>query len=75
MPRWIDANTKPTDPARCAWCGNAEISGAAVVPFGSRMAGHVWLHSGCWAEWMQARQTEARAAYALWCETTTMEIV
>ncbi|WP_145980753.1 hypothetical protein [Magnetospirillum sp. ME-1] len=63
---YLDAIHAPTDPGICRLCGKEGTDGAAIVPFGGKSAGHVWLHPGCWAEWMEGRQAEARAAYAEW---------
>jgi hypothetical protein len=64
--KYRDDRPAATDPNRCNLCGKIETAGAAIVPFGGKTAGHVWLHPGCWEEWMIGRQAEARAAYAEW---------
>ena len=65
IPRYIDATHRPTDPNRCNLCGGGDAGGAALVPFGGKTAGHVWLHPACWAEWAQGQQERGKAAHAL----------
>jgi hypothetical protein len=36
----------------------------ALLPFGSRPTGHVWVHSRCWSAWYARRKVEAVAALA-----------
>ena len=54
--------SRSTDPTRCAWCGEGERSGATIVPFGTEVIGHTWLHSECWFEWYSKRREPLPAA-------------
>jgi hypothetical protein len=45
----------------CAWCGQPEAGGAAVVPFGVGER-HTWLHPHCWPAWHRRRRADALAA-------------
>lgn len=53
-----------SDPTRCAHCGAGERSGAMIVPFGTEVIGHTWLHSGCWREWYSKRNAAGGAGQA-----------
>ena len=57
---WLNRNPEPSEPGRCAWCGEAAASACAVVPFGTQTQGHTWLHPHCWSAWHQRRQQQAR---------------
>jgi hypothetical protein len=57
---WLDANPEPSSPGRCAWCGQVDVVGGVVVPFGTRA--HTWLHPSCWKMWFQNRRRQAEAA-------------
>ncbi len=59
---WLNRNPAPSDPERCAWCGESDVSGAAVLPFGTETHGHTWLHPQCWNDRHTARKVEAVAA-------------
>jgi hypothetical protein len=59
---WMNQNPAPTDPDRCAWCGEPDRPGAAVVPFGT--ANHTWLHHRCWDAWYAQRHAVALNALA-----------
>ena len=61
---WLNRNPAPSEPGRCAWCGNADSTGCQVVPFATNEHGHTWLHSRCWSPWHERRIQ--RAAEALW---------
>lgn len=37
---WLNRNPEPSDPGRCAWCGEPDVSGCAVIPFGTETHGH-----------------------------------
>jgi hypothetical protein len=45
-------------PTRCGHCGGGERSGAMIVPFGTEVIGHTWLHSECWPAWYARRHPE-----------------
>lgn len=51
---WLNHNLEPSDPGCCAWCGNPDKSGHAVLPFGT--GSHTWLHPGCWSFWSEKRR-------------------
>jgi hypothetical protein len=59
---WLNRNPCPSEPGRCAHCGGQEVSGAAVVPFGTEPGRHTWLHAECWSAWCHERTTEATKA-------------
>ena len=50
-----NAGHSPSDPTRCAHCGEGERSGSMIVPFGTEATGHTWLHSECWRAWYTKR--------------------
>src|SRR5262249_44690325 len=52
----------PSTPGHCAWCGRPESPRAVVLPFGTKLGTHAWLHAECWPGWHQARRAEAIAA-------------
>jgi hypothetical protein len=56
---WIERNPEPSLPDQCAWCGEPDITGTSVVPFGTQSHGHTWLHSGCWEAWFSDRRERA----------------
>ena len=57
--RCLNQHPSPSEPGRCAWCGEAELTGAVVLPFGTEPGTHTWLHSECWPAWSRARYDEA----------------
>jgi hypothetical protein len=58
--KWIDRNPAPSLAGRCAWCGRAEADHAIVLPYGTDLGSHTWLHSECWGAWQEARRAQAR---------------
>jgi hypothetical protein len=56
---WLNQNPAPSQPGRCAWCGEREIKTAVVLPFGSEPGTHAWLHGECWRPWQDARRAQA----------------
>jgi hypothetical protein len=58
---WLDRNAVRSPPGRCIGCGEAEHGQDPLVPFGTEMAGHAWLHSHCWLTWQAGRKAEAVA--------------
>jgi hypothetical protein len=60
---WINRNPTPSTPGRCLACGGGERSCEPLLPFGTELTGHAWVHRACWLEWYRA--TEARAVAAL----------
>jgi hypothetical protein len=59
---WLNANPSPSPAALCTWCGQADMVGSVVLPFGSEPGTHAWLHTACWQAWHQARRVAAVAA-------------
>jgi hypothetical protein len=56
---WLNRNPEPSEPGRCAWCGKPDVSGCAVIPFGTETHGHTWLHPQCWDQWHRSRRARA----------------
>jgi hypothetical protein len=61
---WLDRNLKALPPGRCAACCRVAQPDDALLPFGTKRNGHVWLHGRCWPRWHAARTAEAIAALA-----------
>jgi hypothetical protein len=59
---WLNQHPAPSAPGHCAWCGRPESPTAVVLPFGTQLGTHAWLHAECWPDWQQARRAEATAA-------------
>ena len=57
--RWLDEHPEPSEPGRCAYCGEMETRGRPVVPFETAPSTHAWLHSGCWRAWRGQRRFRA----------------
>jgi hypothetical protein len=57
--RWLDEHPEPSEPGRCAYCGEMETGARPVVPFGTVPGTHTWLHSGCWRAWRGQRRFRA----------------
>jgi hypothetical protein len=56
---WLNRNSAPSAPGRCARCGKTESCDAVVLPFGIKSGTHRRLHSNCWPAWYthaEARQ-------------------
>jgi hypothetical protein len=58
---WLNRHPEPSDPGHCAWCGQQDLSGHTVVPFGVDGRRHAWLHPECWGQWHQDRREKAQA--------------
>ncbi|MGM4875784.1 hypothetical protein AB7645_31665 [Bradyrhizobium sp. 956_D2_N1_5] len=56
---WLNRNPVSSPPGRCLHCGGSEGTLDELVPFGTEPAGHVWLHSRCWAGWHVDRKVMA----------------
>ena len=56
---WLNQNPEPSNPDRCAWCGQEDETGHAIVPLGNNCRGHTWLHPDCWSSWYECRCAEA----------------
>jgi hypothetical protein len=57
--RWLDKHPAPSEPGRCAYCGEMETRARPVVPFGTDPGRHTWLHSGCLRAWRGQRRFRA----------------
>ena len=60
--RWLDEHPEPSEPGRCAYCGEMGTRGRPVVPFETAPSTHAWLHSGCWRAWRGQRRFRALMA-------------
>jgi len=57
---WMNRNPARSESGRCAWCGKPEeVGSTVVVPFGTEIHGHIWLHHHCWSDWHKRRCAEA----------------
>lgn len=61
---WLNRNPVRSLPGRCLSCSNAEYAHDPLLPFGTEISGHAWLHSRCWPAWHSARKADAIAALA-----------
>ena len=59
---WLNCNPGRSSPLQCLGCGKGEISDDPLLPFGTEITGHVWLHHRCWDAWHRGRKLEAAAA-------------
>ena len=59
---WLDRHPGRSEPGSCSWCRESERSEHSVVPFGTRIHGHTWLHPECWEAWHQQRRIQAENA-------------
>src|SRR5262249_33406515 len=59
---WLNRNPTPSAPGRCVWCGKAESRDAAVLPYGTELGTHTWLHAECWPAWQEVRRSQATEA-------------
>ena len=57
--RWLNEHPEPSEPGRCAYCGETETRARPVVPFETAPSTHAWLHSGCWRAWRGQRRFRA----------------
>jgi hypothetical protein len=56
---WLDQHPAPSPPGRCGWCGEPELPGAVILPFGTEPGTHAWLHAECWPGWHRMRRAKA----------------
>jgi hypothetical protein len=56
---WINRNSTSSTPGRCLACGGGERSCDPLLPFGTELTGHAWVHRACWPAWYRERETEA----------------
>jgi hypothetical protein len=62
---WLNQNPARSTPSRCLGCGGRSWPSNQVLPFGTEMHGHAWLHGACWPTWHRARQADAILALSL----------
>ena len=62
---WLDDHPAASAPGHCAWCARPESSSAVVLPFGTVLGTHTWLHAECWGAWQGARRAHAVDALRL----------
>lgn len=62
VPEWLNRNPTPSAPSRCLGCGGGQRPCDPLLPFGTDISGHAWLHRACWSAWHRAREAEAIAA-------------
>jgi hypothetical protein len=56
---WINRSSTPSSPGRCLTCGGGERLCDPLLPFGTELVGHAWVHRACWRGWYVAREVEA----------------
>jgi hypothetical protein len=54
---WLNRHPMRALPGRCHGCGEAEHAGDLLLPFGTEVTGHNWLHWRCWPVWYAGRKT------------------
>jgi hypothetical protein len=59
---WLNRNSVRSPPDRCLRCGEAEHAHDSLLPFGTALTGHAWLHSRSWPAWYAARHAEVAGA-------------
>lgn len=59
---WLNRHPVRSSPDQCLWCGHGEGFHGPLVPFGTEVAGHVWLHHRCWEDWHARRKAKATDA-------------
>ncbi len=58
LTEWMNRNPVRSEPDQCLACGGSDQVGGRLLPFGTRISGHAWLHSACWEAWFQERKAE-----------------
>jgi len=58
---WLMRHPVRSNPGYCLGCGSGEDERGIVLPFGTEVSGHAWLHSTCWPVWQAQRRAEAVA--------------
>ena len=63
---WQNHNPEPSEPGRCAQCGDADITanGTDLIPVLASGDTHTWLHHDCHRQWMAAQEERAISALA-----------
>lgn len=59
---WMNRNPQTSSPGRCLACHDGDSTNDPLLPFGTDIHGHAWLHSRCWDGWFKSRQKEAVSA-------------
>jgi hypothetical protein len=62
---WSNHHFVGSPPGRCSACGEPDLGGDPLLPFGFGTTGPAWLHGRCWPAWRSNRQAEAAAALAV----------
>lgn len=63
LSEWLDQNPVRSEPGRCLHCGASGPSDP-LVPFGTALTVHAWLHPSCWPDWYAERRAQVREALA-----------
>jgi hypothetical protein len=61
---WLNRHPVRSLPGRCHGCGEGPHAGDLLLPFGTEVTGHNWLHWRCWPVWYAGRKTEVIDALA-----------
>jgi hypothetical protein len=61
---WLNRHPARSLPGHCQGCGEGEHTGDLLLPFGTEVTGHSWLHWRCWPAWFGNRKIEAINALA-----------
>jgi hypothetical protein len=72
---WLSRRPVRSLPGRCHGCGEAEHAGDLLLPFGTEVTGHSWLHRRCWPVWYARRKTDvinALATMGMCCHSEQM---
>jgi hypothetical protein len=59
---WLNRHPAPSMPGRCAWCAEPSSASAEILPFGTKLGLHAWVHAECWPAWHRKRRTVALSA-------------
>lgn len=59
---WMNKHPVRTPSGSCAYCGGGDQDGNRLLPHGTAMTGHTWVHYHCWQPWYEERRNEAVGA-------------
>jgi hypothetical protein len=59
---WLNRNPVRSPPGRCLGCSDGDHAHDPLLPFGTGVTGHAWLHGRCWSAWQAGRKAEGLAA-------------
>ena len=62
LAEWLNRNPVASSPDHCLGCGDEDQTNDPLLPFGTEINGHAWLHSRCWTAWHESRKADAIAA-------------